>query len=845
MSKIVHLRAEQDKIESLPKAEIAWSESLLQNLGLRGEKYNPDSLMGRKGFGIYKKMKDDEQIKAVTKFKRDAITSRDYFFIYNSRTSLSEEEQQKRITLFEVILKRMSGSFLDSLNGIMTAMDFGFSVTEKIFEQFEHNGLTWWGIKALKLRPFDTFYIKTDVHGNVLEVIQRLDGKEQRIDLKKFIWFVINPDNDDHYGGSELKEAFDAWYNKSQITRFWNIWLERHASGWTTIMPSEGSENFNTASAEWDSLLDATHNKSAASVIAFPRRVDIQQVFPTNNVAFREAINHYDLSIAKALLVPNLLGISSQTSTGSFAQAETQLEAFLWTLDADADRLEECINEKLLCELGDVNFGDGEYPIFKFKPVSESKKMQIINLWKDLSGTGAVSRTDADENHIRDLMDFPQVEQDTVAKLDRDQTATLMDILSKYKTGNLELEAAVQIITLVLPMREDEAEELLAMVEVREVTPPIGIPSVDKEETPPSNDESPSTTPQSDPNASPQPDDISDEELRRKKEEDYGETPSARGRTAIEQSASKMVQAMFKQAFANAQKRVDFQIIDKTSEDIIDEETTAFSSAFAKELLRIKALLEETKLGTDENRNVEEINNLKINRTRIRKVVENSLRRSWDLGKKTAESELQRTSLAAKKVNFQRLEDRAADFFNARSFQIAGKFSDDALSIIKNILFNGIKGSKATDELVREIYETFTRKGSLSLEDAEDALGEAINVTDINGNTKNIDPTARLRTTIRTTSFEAINEARHDFYTDPELDGFVAAFEYSAILDSRVTQICRHLDGRIYSSDNELWNRYRPPNHFNCRSLLIPVLEIDDFVITEELPTLEPQDGFG
>ena len=56
--------------------DVGWSESQLYVGSV--PKYNPDELIGRKGHSIYRKMLLDEQVKAVVKFKRDAITSRDF-----------------------------------------------------------------------------------------------------------------------------------------------------------------------------------------------------------------------------------------------------------------------------------------------------------------------------------------------------------------------------------------------------------------------------------------------------------------------------------------------------------------------------------------------------------------------------------------------------------------------------------------------------------------------------------------------------------------------------------------------------------------------------------------------
>lgn len=46
-------------------------------------------------------------------------------------------------------------------------------------------------------------------------------------------------------------------------------------------------------------------------------------------------------------------------------------------------------------------------------------------------------------------------------------------------------------------------------------------------------------------------------------------------------------------------------------------------------------------------------------------------------------------------------------------------------------------------------------------------------------------------------------------------------FEYSAILDDRTTDICRDLHGKILTRQQ---THLLPPNHFNCRSVVVPTL---------------------
>lgn len=53
----------------------------------------------------------------------------------------------------------------------------------------------------------------------------------------------------------------------------------------------------------------------------------------------------------------------------------------------------------------------------------------------------------------------------------------------------------------------------------------------------------------------------------------------------------------------------------------------------------------------------------------------------------------------------------------------------------------------------------------------------------------------------------------------------IFAFRYSAVLDSRTTDYCRELDGRIFQSTDPDFYMLTPPNHFNCRSVWTPITQ--------------------
>lgn len=103
---------------------------------------------------------------------------------------------------------------------------------------------------------------------------------------------------------------------------------------------------------------------------------------------------------------------------------------------------------------------------------------------------------------------------------------------------------------------------------------------------------------------------------------------------------------------------------------------------------------------------------------------------------------------------------------------------------------------------------------------------------------------AHAETIARTETGKFYNAGRLARWLDPEVDGFVEALQYDAILDRRTTPLCKRLDGKIIpATDRATISRYTPPNHFRCRSTWIPVTKYEEWENTWGNPE-EPDKGF-
>jgi SPP1 gp7 family putative phage head morphogenesis protein len=172
---------------------------------------------------------------------------------------------------------------------------------------------------------------------------------------------------------------------------------------------------------------------------------------------------------------------------------------------------------------------------------------------------------------------------------------------------------------------------------------------------------------------------------------------------------------------------------------------------------------------------------------------------------------------------------KAEDFFKDMSFHGTQAMGDGMAAAVRRVLYFGLRASLTGDQLVKQLAE---------------ATRPYVSATDPAG--AQLTTPARLATIARTNTFTAMNEARLNFFTDEELDGYVKGLEFSAILDSRTTDICTANDGFTAFANSGVWENHRPPLHFNCRSILVPItIDDEDWVPSEGFPPRSAAKGFG
>lgn len=124
---------------------------------------------------------------------------------------------------------------------------------------------------------------------------------------------------------------------------------------------------------------------------------------------FQTAIEYHNLAISRALLVPEKSGFSGgETKAGSYALSQTQFDAYLLVLESLRVRLVRAIQSQLVTEVAEMLAPGEMAPRFKLLPLTQDDKQAIVTAWTGLVSGGCAQATGKDENHVRQLLGFPE-----------------------------------------------------------------------------------------------------------------------------------------------------------------------------------------------------------------------------------------------------------------------------------------------------------------------------------------------------------------------------------------------------------------------------------------------------
>ncbi len=379
--------------------------------------FNPSALVSRKGLQIYDRMRNDDQIKAALWFKKLAIVSTGWEVI-----SPGNKPEDWEVTRFvRDQFDNIERSFMDCIVEILSALDYGFSCSEKIYfpTPKDHLFPNKIGLRAIKSKKPHGISFKMDEFGTLdPDGIVQQGGKAggNKLPVGKFVIYSHQFEFSNYYGKSDLEAVYRSWWVKENAYRWLAMLLERF--GIPPIFALYEPESL--TEKQINDLLTVIERIQAATAGALPRaskdslELWAPQLAGQAQRVFIPALEMFNRDIARGLLMPGLMGLTPDQQVGSFARARVIFDAFMLMISRTRRQIEDLVvTEQVLRPLVDLNYAikSDEYPMFRFLPITDDLRLDLMKQWGDFVGAGVTEAQVDDEEHIRKLFAFPKIDK--------------------------------------------------------------------------------------------------------------------------------------------------------------------------------------------------------------------------------------------------------------------------------------------------------------------------------------------------------------------------------------------------------------------------------------------------
>lgn len=287
---------------------------------LYDEEYNK-----KRSYNDYRKMLKDPQIKTGINILTFFLLSREMKIIAFSDT----EEDKAASDFIQYVLKSMKTNTRQLRKNLYSAIKYGFSANEIVYTTNEEKQIIIHGIYPIDrgtLEHEERFKFNKST-GDLEAIIQKDEDKDISIPIDKVLMYSFDAEFNDPNGESILDALYDSHYVKKRFEKWLAIFIEKHASPTLIGKISEASQAWkNTLKKQLDEIRQGRTNMTVGED-------DDVVVLESKNKgeAFFKALERLDDTIFRSLFIGNLL--LGQTSTGSYAQSQTQLTVTKLILD--------------------------------------------------------------------------------------------------------------------------------------------------------------------------------------------------------------------------------------------------------------------------------------------------------------------------------------------------------------------------------------------------------------------------------------------------------------------------------------------------------------------------------
>lgn len=246
------------------------------------------------------------------------------------------------------------------------------------------------------------------------------------LDPSKVLHYAHGGDLGNHYGVSDLRSCYAAWFSKKFIQQFWNVFLERFGQPLMAMKYPTGAD-----SALKEGLQKILSSLSSRSDILVPEGVKVELIEATRGgtAGYDEALNYCDVRISRAILVPGLLGMGAEVKRGSYSQSRLHLRVLMKVANDVCIDITHELQKKIIEPMIRMNFADYkegmELPEFTFLDYGEYEGIEIVDSAINMFNAGMLDADQADINYLRSAVGLPTREEGDEDKIKRPQATPL------------------------------------------------------------------------------------------------------------------------------------------------------------------------------------------------------------------------------------------------------------------------------------------------------------------------------------------------------------------------------------------------------------------------------------
>jgi len=366
--------------------------------------YMPDALLTKKGIKIYEGMMKDAEIEECINTLKTIRLSTGWQI-----KAASDNPKDKEIADFvEYNLKNVEGSFDDDLREIMSAIEYGISINELVWE-VEEKG-RWKDkivLRSIKSKNPKYFNIYTDDFDNIREngiVNISAFGYGEQYPTEKFVIYSFNKQFENIWGTSRLRALYDLWFLKQVFIKAWGVYLEKFGHPFPVLKhpPNLDDDTKNN-------LLNMLRQLRLETGIMLPEGLELTltQANTAGANIHQTAIDFINKQIRKTILGQTLT--SETGGTGSYALGKVHYDILLFYEEQIGRDVEaKAINNQIIRRIVDYNFSDFEdYPTFEFKPLVQDDIIQILDKYIQAVNAKILTHQASDEKLIREWLKLP------------------------------------------------------------------------------------------------------------------------------------------------------------------------------------------------------------------------------------------------------------------------------------------------------------------------------------------------------------------------------------------------------------------------------------------------------